>query len=64
MASNVVKKFIVGGYEYALKNIVCGKDNCSRCPHGPYWYVTMHLRNGKKVQKYIGKSLPEGVDEP
>lgn len=64
MATNAVKSFQVGGYEYVLKNITCGKQNCNRCPHGPYWYLSMKLRTGKKVVKYLGKTLPEGVQEP
>jgi hypothetical protein len=64
MAQNVVKSFQVGGYEYQQKEVRCGKPQCTKCPHGPYWYMIMHLRTGKAVTKYIGKALPEGVTEP
>lgn len=64
MASNVVKSFQVGGFEYQLKTTTCGKKNCTKCPHGPYWYMIIHLRDGRKPVKYVGKSLPEGVLEP
>ena len=64
MASNVVEEFTVGGYQYRLKNIVCGKANCNKCPHGPYWYFSFKVRTGKTVEKYIGKDLPEGVQKP
>lgn len=64
MATNVVKSFQVGGFEYELKNISCGKANCNRCPHGPYWYMKFKTRHGKSVLKYLGKSLPDGISEP
>jgi hypothetical protein len=39
-----------------LVKLPCNKDNCAKCPHGPYWYlVTWH---GKRAtQRYIGKKL-------
>lgn len=39
-----------------LARLPCGKANCSKCPHGPYWYlVTWH---GKRAtQRYVGKKL-------
>ena len=64
MASNVVEEFIVGGYTYKLKAIRCGKANCGRCPHGPYWYFSFRTATGKPVEKYIGKDLPQGVNRP
>ena len=36
----------------------CGKPNCKKCPHGPYWYA--YWREGKRLRKkYIGKTKPE-----
>lgn len=35
----------------------CGK-NCSRCPHGPYWYAYWRV-NGKLHKRYLGKGRPE-----
>lgn len=64
MAQNCIKKFTVGGFDYELNEVRCGKANCTKCPHGPYWYMTMNLRDGRKVKKYVGKELPEGVEEP
>lgn len=64
MAQNVLKSFRVGGYEYRLKETNCGKANCAKCPHGPYWYMHMKLRTGKTVIKYVGKTLPQGIEEP
>ena len=32
----------------------CGKDNCTRCPHGPYWYAYW-TENGKRRSRYVGK---------
>lgn len=35
----------------------CGKSNCSRCPHGPYWYAVW--REGDRVRtRYVGKAAP------
>ncbi len=39
-----------------LAKIPCGKHNCSRCPHGPYWYFVT-WRGKKATQRYIGKFL-------
>ena len=36
----------------------CGKPNCGKCPHGPYWYVA-HRVGGKVRFCYIGKTWPE-----
>ena len=38
--------------------IKCGRPNCSKCPHGPYWYV-VHRIGTKVTQCYIGKTWPE-----
>ena len=32
----------------------CGKENCTRCPHGPYWYAYWN-EDGKRRSRYIGK---------
>jgi len=50
---------------YRLEYVTCGKQNCKRCPHGPYWYAYVNRAgdNGKigmgaapvKFAKYIGK---------
>lgn len=43
-------------YTYQQEFRRCGKANCSRCPHGPYWYA--YWRVGEKIKKrYIGKKL-------
>lgn len=51
---------------YHQKLIFCGKaKQCQTClagkGHGPYWYAYQTI-NGRTVQKYIGKHLPDGVD--
>jgi hypothetical protein len=53
-----------GSSRYDLKMVCCGKPNCGRCPHGPYWYVTIQLRSGKAVRRYLGKERPAEVPEP
>ena len=32
----------------------CGKQNCTRCPHGPYWYAYWS-EAGKPRSCYLGK---------
>jgi hypothetical protein len=39
-----------------LRENECGKPNCHKCPHGPYWYLVYYVR-GKPKTVYIGKSL-------
>lgn len=41
---------------YQTKYIKCGKEGCSKCPHGPYIYA--FWRKGKRVRsKYLGKAV-------
>jgi len=42
---------------YRREKVRCGKENCRRCPHGPYWYGYQRT-NGKVVSFYVGKELP------
>jgi hypothetical protein len=34
--------------------IKCGKNSCSTCKHGPYYYGYWREKNGKLKKKYIG----------
>jgi hypothetical protein len=48
-----------GKVTYRQEHVRCGRDGCSRCPHGPYWYA--YWREGGRLRsRYIGKRLPEG----
>ena len=40
--------------------VKCGKDACTRCPHGPYWYAYW-WESGKRRSRYVGKldEIPE-----
>jgi hypothetical protein len=42
------------------QSVKCGKANCTRCPHGPYWYAYW-WEDGKRRSRYVGKldDLPE-----
>ena len=46
------------------QNVRCGKQTCTRCPHGPYWYAYW-WEDGKRRSRYLGKldDLPEMVAE-
>ena len=34
--------------------VKCGKDSCTSCPHGPYWYAYWR-ENGKRRSRYVGR---------
>lgn len=55
--------FESGGPTVRLRQqwVRCGKDACTRCPHGPYWYA--HWReDGKRRSRYVGKLDDESVN--
>jgi hypothetical protein len=36
----------------------CGREGCTQCPHGPYWYA--YWREGGRLRsRYLGKRLPD-----
>jgi hypothetical protein len=43
--------------------IRCGKDNCRRCPHGPYWYAYWD-EDGRRRSRYLGRlsDIPEAAE--
>ncbi len=47
----------VGSITFRYETVRCGKENCSRCPHGPYWYAYWK-EGGRTRSRYIGKTLP------
>jgi len=50
-----------GKVTYRQEHVRCGRANCTRCPHGPYWYA--YWREGGRLRsRYIGKQLPEGAE--
>lgn len=49
--------------EYRLVKVMCGKANCTRCPHGPYWYAHVRRIDGTIIRRYVGKVAPRGIDE-
>ena len=42
------------------QEVRCGKESCTRCPHGPYWYAYW-TEEGRRRSRYIGKldDIPE-----
>lgn len=36
----------------------CGKQGCTRCPHGPYWYAYW-TEDGRRRSRYVGRLLDE-----
>lgn len=58
----IVRSFNYLGVRYSLEEHRCGRSNCTKCPHGPYWrsYVWVGTRT-KGI--YLGKNLPAGVPD-
>lgn len=36
----------------------CGKQGCTKCPHGPYWYAYW-TEDGKRRSRYVGRLLDD-----
>jgi hypothetical protein len=47
-----------GSITFRYETVRCGKANCTRCPHGPYWYAYWK-ENGRTRSRYVGRALPE-----
>ncbi len=55
-----------GGAKVALRRqmVRCGKANCTRCPHGPYWYAYWR-EDGRRRSRYLGKlAADDEVEAP
>ncbi len=49
-----------GKVTYRQERVRCGREGCSTCPHGPYWYA--YWREGGRLRsRYIGKELDPGT---
>ena len=49
-----------GKVTYRQEQVRCGRDACTKCPHGPYWYA--YWREGGRLRsRYIGKDLPDSA---
>jgi hypothetical protein len=45
-----------GAVTYRQERVRCGREGCTTCPHGPYWYA--YWREGGRLRsRYIGKEL-------
>lgn len=40
---------------YRREEVRCGKANCKRCPHGPYWYAYWR-EDGRLRSRYLGSA--------
>ena len=38
--------------------IRCGRPECRKCPHGPYWYCFWRTSDGVAKSRYLGKKKP------
>jgi hypothetical protein len=52
-----------GAVTFRQEMVRCGKDGCTRCPHGPYWYAYWR-EAGRTRSRYVGKELPGRADAP
>jgi hypothetical protein len=50
-------KSIPSGATIREEHVKCGKPDCNRCKHGPYYYAYWR-ENGKVKKKYIGRYDP------
>jgi len=50
-------KSIQSGATIREEHVKCGKPNCNKCKHGPYFYAYWR-ENGKLKKKYIGRYDP------
>jgi len=48
---------------YRREEVRCGKSNCTRCPHGPYWYAYWR-EDGKLRSKYLGSAKAREPHQP
>lgn len=46
-----------GRVSFRQETVRCGKQGCTKCPHGPYWYAYWR-EGGRTRSRYIGKELP------
>lgn len=56
MAGKTIERHGVGKWMFELRLVPCGKANCGRCPHGPYWYA-FRWSGGRVWRQYVGKNL-------
>ncbi len=47
----------IGSITFRYETVRCGKENCTRCPHGPYWYAYWK-ENGRTHSRYSGRTRP------
>jgi len=48
-------KYVPGNATIRQEYVKCGKWDCPRCKHGPYYYAYWKDGNGKVKKKYVGK---------
>ncbi len=56
--------FETGGPSVRLRQqwVRCGKESCTKCPHGPYWYAFWR-EGGRRHSRYVGKLEDERDDD-
>lgn len=46
---------------YRQQWVRCGKEACTACPHGPYWYAYWR-EDGRQRSRYLGKNPPPDLE--
>lgn len=63
MSMKIVESFVFRNVKYQLRFLTCGKKNCTKCPHGPYWYAIVSIPYQPNIVRYIGKTLEGPADQ-
>lgn len=58
-----VSRIVLDGCIYVRKMKRCGKPHCRSCPHGPYWYRLVSQRQGRRIERYVGRDLSAALLE-
>jgi hypothetical protein len=57
-----VSRCWIHGKLYVQQMKKCGKSNCRKCPHGPYWSKVRAVVKNRPILQYIGKHLPDSIE--
>lgn len=52
-----VERDLPASLRYRQEPVRCGRDSCTACPHGPYWYAYW-TEGGRTRKRYVGRQLP------
>lgn len=50
-----------GKIRIRIRRVQCCRSDCTKCPHGPYYWAIWRDKIGKKQERYLGKMMPHAV---